>query len=230
VEEVLQELRCFHPEVEFQPLWIETTGDRDLTTSLRSLEKTDFFTREIDAFQKSGGCRISIHSAKDLPEPLPEGLALVAVTKGVDPSDVIVLRDAETLLSLPFGAKVGTSSIRRETQIRTLRNDLICVDVRGPIERRLALLDTGVIDGVVMAEAALIRLKLTHRTRFPLPGERAPLQGQLAVLSLEGDEQMRELFQCIDVRYTGDTSNVSVFKKKIGHARGLGHGRERGNI
>src|SRR5690348_1871807 len=97
MEEVLQELLQFHPDVEFEPIWIVTTGDRDLKTSLRSLEKTDFFTKEIDALQLSGGCRISVHSAKDLPDPLPKGLVIAALTRGVDPSDSIVLRSGETL-------------------------------------------------------------------------------------------------------------------------------------
>ncbi len=200
MDEVLQELLQFHPDVEFEPIWITTTGDRDLKTSLRSLEKTDFFTKEIDALQLSEGCRLSVHSAKDLPNPLPKGLVIAALTKGVDPSDSIVLRSGETLETLPLGAKIGTSSERREKNIRDLRSDLVCVDIRGNIQARLALLDAGVVDGVVMAEAALIRLKLTHRTRIPLPGERAEHQGQLAVLALEDDEEMLKLFKAIDTR------------------------------
>lgn len=200
LQEVLQELRVFHPEVEFDPVWIDTTGDRDLHTSLRTLEKTDFFTKEIDSLQLAGGCRISIHSAKDLPDPMPKGLTLIALTKGVDPSDSIVVRPFQTLESLPWGAKIGTSSVRREKNIAELRSDFQCVDIRGNIQRRLSLLDDGAVDGVVMAEAALIRLNLTHRTRFPLQGERAPLQGQLAVVGIEGDVEMQKLFQCIDVR------------------------------
>lgn len=200
MQEVLEELLKFHPDVDFQPVFIETTGDKDLKTSLRTLEKTDFFTKEIDALQLSGGCRVSVHSAKDLPEPLPKGLVLAALTKGVDPSDAIVLRDHESLESLPKGAKIGTSSVRREKNIRQLRSDLDCVDIRGNIQTRLALLDQGAVDGVVMAEAALIRLKLTHRNRIPLPGERAELQGQLAILVREEDEEMIRFFQSIDSR------------------------------
>jgi hydroxymethylbilane synthase len=199
-EEVLQELKQYHPHVVFHPIWIQTTGDRDLKTSLRTLEKTDFFTKEIDMFQLAGGCRISVHSAKDLPERLPKGLELIALTTGVDPSDSIVLRDHESLENLSIGAKIGTSSIRREKNIRELRPDLVCVDVRGTIHTRLALLDQGIVDGLVIAEAALIRLQLTHRTRIPLSGECAPLQGRLAVIALETDEEMRDLFRCIDVR------------------------------
>lgn len=199
-DEVLQELKAFHPQVVFHPIWVETTGDKDLKTSLRTLDKTDFFTKEIDAMQLAGRCRISIHSAKDLPEPLPKGLAMVALTKGVDPSDSLVLRDGEKLESLPQGAKMGTSSARREKNIYALRGDFICVDVRGNIQARLAILDRGEIDGLVMAEAALIRLGLTQRNRVPLPGDRAPLQGQLAVLARSNDEEMKALFSCIDVR------------------------------
>ena len=123
---------------------METTGDKDQKTSLRTLEKTDFFTKEIDELQLAGGCRISIHSAKDLPDPLPKGLTMVALTQGVDPSDSLVLRENETIESLPHGAKMGTSSARREKNIRDLRSDFICVDVRGNIQARLALLDQGV--------------------------------------------------------------------------------------
>ncbi len=200
MQEVQQELHVFHPQVEFKPVWVETTGDKDLKTSLRTLEKTDFFTQEIDAMQLRGECRISVHSAKDLPDPLPNGLTLVALTRGVDPSDSIVLRNLETLETLPLGAKIGTSSLRREKNICELRSDLVCVDIRGDIQTRLSLLDNGIVDGVVMAEAALIRLKLTHRNRVPLPGEGAYLQGQLAVVAKDGDEEMQTLFQCIDVR------------------------------
>ena len=254
LEEVLHELRQYHPEVAFDPIWMETTGDIDLKTSLRHLEKTDLFTKEIDTLQLLGHCRISIHSAKDLPDPLPHGLELIALTKGVDPSDSIVLRDNEWLhilrggdffrfcqressanpspeegavwnntapssgegfagfdvaktkkhtaaqYTLPNGAKIGTSSVRREQNVKALREDLVCVDIRGTILTRLALLDRGDVDGVVIAEAALIRLKLTHRQRILLPGPRAALQGQLAILALERDEEMRELFRCIDGR------------------------------
>lgn len=209
VEEVLLELRGFHPEVEFEVHWVETTGDRDLLTSLRTLDKTDFFTREIDALQLAGGCRLGVHSAKDLPDPLPKGLVLAALTKGVDPSDVIALRDGITMENMPRGAKIGTSSLRRENNIRALRSDLICVDIRGDVLVRLRLLDEGALDGVVMAEAALIRLKQTHRMRIPLPGESAPLQGQIAVLALEGDQEMLRLFQSIDARCVREDNSLS---------------------
>jgi hydroxymethylbilane synthase len=196
VEEVIAELQVFHPHVTYEPVWIETVGDRDLGVSLRALEKTDFFTCEIDQRQLRGEFRLSIHSAKDLPDPLPQGLEIIALTKGVDPSDAIVLRDQD----LPLGAKIGTSSLRREQNIRALRADLICADIRGSVDHRLRQLDEGHYDGVVIAEAALIRLGLTHRLRIPLPGETAAWQGQLAVVAREEDYEMQELFSCIDTR------------------------------
>ncbi len=192
VWEVEQELKVHYPEISFNPTWVTTAGDNDRTTSLRTLEKTDFFTKEIDELQLNGAFRISIHSAKDLPEPLRKGLKIVALTKGLDSSDVLVYQE------LPFEARIATSSLRREHNIRAWRPDLRCVDIRGTIEERLSLLDSGQVDGVVMAEAALIRLELTHRQRLKIPGETAPLQGKLAIIVLETDIEMESLFYRIN--------------------------------
>ena len=147
-----------------------------------------------------GRCRIAIHSAKDLPEPLPEGLALVAVTRGVDASDALVFRSGGGLAALPPGSRVGASSARREEAVLALRPDLRMVDIRGTIEKRLALLHERAIDALVVAEAALIRLGLTHLTRIALPGPTAPLQGQLAVVARSGDIDMERLFSLLDAR------------------------------
>lgn len=200
VDEVHAEIRRYYPDVRFDPLWVETTGDRDQTTSLRTLDKTDFFTKEIDALQLAGACRISIHSAKDLPEPLAPGLILIALTRGQDSSDALVLREGEALHTLLPHAKIGTSSERRETNVHSLRPDLICVDIRGSIDQRLELLNSRQIDGLVVAEAALIRLHLTHLNRLLLPGTTASLQGRLAILARENDEEMKNLFACLDER------------------------------
>lgn len=194
VWEVLRELKLFHPKMEFEPIWVTTYGDQDQKTSLRDLEKTDFFTREIDQLQLQGKIRISIHSAKDLPDPLTPGLKVIALTKGVDPSDVIVYNQE----TLPLGAVVGTSSLRREQNLKEWRPDIQCRDIRGNIDERLAQLDEGKYDGIVVAEAALIRLGLTYRRRMPIIGEVAPLQGKLAVIALQSDNEMQELFRCID--------------------------------
>jgi hydroxymethylbilane synthase len=191
VEEVYQQLKAIHPHVVFEPLYVETKGDKDQTTSLRFLEKTDFFTLEIDEMVLKGDCRVGIHSAKDLPDPLPPGLAVAAITEGVDPADVLVVREGA---QFPFDGVVATSSIRREVSVKQLYPFATFQDIRGNIEERLAKLFRGEIDGVVIAEAAIIRLGLTQLKRIRLPGSVAPLQGRLAVTIREDDQEMKDLF------------------------------------
>ena len=200
VKEVYEEISAHFLDIVFEEKWIETLGDRQLHISLKQMEKTDFFTREIDQLLLDKEGDLAVHSAKDLPDPLPKGLELFALTRGVDPSDVLVLRDGETLEGLPEAARIGTSSVRREKAVSLLRMGLCFVDIRGTIESRLYQLDTAKIDGVIMAEAALIRLNLTTRNRIQLRSSPAPLQGQLAIVGREGDEKLRAIFSCIDTR------------------------------
>lgn len=197
VEEIEQELCAIYPEVTLEPFYMDTVGDRDQETSLRTLGKSDFFTYDLDRLVLAGRCRIAVHSAKDLPEPMPEGLSVVALTYGVDPSDSLVLRTDEALRP---GMVIATSSDRRERVVAELCPDLRFVDIRGNVNERLRKLDEGEVDGVVIAEAALIRLGLTERNRLPLPGETTPYQGQLAVVARTGDQEMAELFRALDVR------------------------------
>lgn len=205
VDEVLGELRPFYPKLEFDLIALETTGDKRLDISLRGLEKTDFFTKELDNMLLSGKCRLTIHSAKDLPDPIPEGLTIAAITKGVAPWDCLILRDNETLLSLPKGAVIATSSKRREAAVCQLRSDLAFVDLRGAIHERLARLHDKTADGVVVAEAALIRLGLTHLNRIKLPEATTPLQGKLAVVCRAEDQEMIDFLSPIDCRCEAST-------------------------
>ncbi|NGX51637.1 MAG: Porphobilinogen deaminase [Chlamydiae bacterium] len=213
VEELFEALKAHAPEVEFESVWVTTRGDRDQAASLRGLEKSDFFTREIDQMQLEGRCQISIHSAKDLPQPLPRGLKVVALTEGVDSSDSLVMRDGERFERLAQSAEIGSSSMRRDAIIRGLRPDLTCVEVRGDILKRLEKLFSGEIDGLVVAEAALIRLGLTHLNRIPLPGERLRLQGKLAVVARAGDREMEQLFAPLDSRKKRKTLHVGLNPK-----------------
>lgn len=200
VKEVYQEIQKYHPNIFFEEILIKTTGDYDLKTSLRNLPKTDFFTKEIDESLLLGKADIGIHSAKDLPIPLPSGLTIIALTKGIDSSDSLVFRPGHFLEGIPSGAKIATSSERREEVVRTLRSDLTFVDIRGTIHQRLEKLESGQVDGVVIAEAALIRLKLTHLNRKRLPGPTAEGQGQLAVVAKADNLQIADFFKCIDCR------------------------------
>lgn len=197
VREIYLELIAYHPHVLFETHFIPTVGDQDQKTSLRTLDKTNFFTKEIDEALLEGICRIGIHSAKDLPEKLAQGLALLCMTKGINSSDSLVLNPGITLASLITGATIATSSVRREEAIKELRSDLNFCDIRGTIEQRLSRLQEGVIDGVVIAEAALIRLGLTHLNRISLPGSTVEGQGKLAVVGKEDDIVMQELFACL---------------------------------
>ncbi len=198
VVEALQELRTFFPEIEFAPSWVATTGDCDLTISLRHLDKTDVFTREIDQMLLKKECRIAIHSAKDLPEPLPDGLHVVALTKGVDTSDSLVFRDGQTLRDLPEDASIGVSCLRREEAVKKILPKARCSDIRGPVDQRLSQLEKGNFDAIVVAEAALIRLGLAHIARIRLEGPVAPMQGRLAIVARKDDGEMQELFACMD--------------------------------
>lgn len=199
-EEVLTEIQQHYPQVSFVYHFVETYGDKDRKTSLRELNKTDFFTREIDNLLLQGSCRVGIHSAKDLPDPLTRGLVLAALTQGLDSFDVLVMPPGMTLSTLPPGALIATSSERREQMVLQLRSDLRFTDIRGGVDERLKKLERGEIDGLVVAEAALIRLRLTHLNRQVLPGETVPGQGQLAIIVREDDEEMKQLFQILDSR------------------------------
>lgn len=192
-----------HIPIEYTVEWMKTFGDKDKKTSLRSLDKSsDFFTRELDEYLLERKCDAVIHSAKDLPFPLREGIVLVALTKGIDSSDALVFRERDHLETLRTGAVIATSSARREEAVKELRDDFRFTDIRGTIEERLEQLYMGKVDGVVIAEAALIRLGL-NPTRVRLPGETAALQGKLAVVAREHDEEVAKIFESIDSRITG---------------------------
>ncbi len=193
MSEVLKELNAFYPDVTFDPEWIKTSGDRDLKTSLRYMESSDFFTKEIDELLLTHKVRLGIHSAKDLPNPLPEGLSRICLTKGLDPSDSLVMAKNFT-----GKGKIATSSLRREEIVKSLYPHAEIVDIRGTIEQRLAYIERGEIEGLVVAECALIRLGLTSWHRMRLPGEVARHQGQLAVIARSDDAEMKQLFACID--------------------------------
>lgn len=169
VEEIRQELGW-----QFDTIYVETLGDKDQTISLRTMDKSDFFTRELDQMLLEGKIDAAIHSAKDLPDPLPKGLKIAYISKGVDSRDSLVIKKEPVEV-------VATSSVRREEAVREFFPNCRFVDVRGTVEERLKK----DVDGVVVAEAALIRLKLTYLKRIFLLGETVPMQGKLAVVCRE---------------------------------------------
>lgn len=175
----VKEIEELYPFLEFQKTFVRTWGDLDKKQSLRTMDKTDFFTREVDALVLNGACDLAVHSAKDLPDPLPKGLKIIAITEGVDSSDSLVIDGP-----LENGMVIATSSIRREENVSRLNPHVKFVDIRGSIEERLEKWKRKEVDGVVIAEAALIRLELTHLPRIKLPGQTHPMQGKLALVTL----------------------------------------------
>lgn len=201
IAQVKEFCSLFPADVKLEAVYTDTYGDNDRKTSLRTLGKTDFFTREVDELVLSNVCDFAVHSAKDLPDPLPDQLALIALTKGVDSRDALVLREGETLDTLPKDAVIATSSERRIEAVKQLKNGFQYIDLRGTIEERLHLLTERKADGVVVAEAALIRLNLTHLNRLYLPGPTTAGQGQLAIVGRKERKQLLEkLFLCLDQR------------------------------
>lgn len=200
VLEVERELKQHVSSFKIYPTLIHSKGDLDLKTSLLYLEKTDFFTKEVDDLVKDGICDVSIHSAKDLPETLDKDLEIYALTKGVDSCDVLVLREGETLKSLKEGALIGTSSLRRLSAVSLIRKDFTPKDIRGTIQRRIELLQNKEYDAVIIAKAALIRLDLLHLNFIELNIEVSPLQGRLAVVGKKNNIELKTIFSKIDHR------------------------------
>lgn len=188
-------------EIVFSPVWIETTGDKDKKKSLRELDKSNFFTKELDDMVLNGSCDIAIHSAKDLPDPLADGLSLITITKGVDSRDALVFHKKSSFAALQkIEPIIGTCSKRREEMVQLLLPNARFIDIRGVIQERLQLIEERKADAIVVAEAALLRLHLTDLPRVYLPGPSAPLQGKLAITARKDAEFLRVLFAPLDDR------------------------------
>lgn len=201
VDEVIGLVRTKHPEFISEKVLFTTCGDRDKQTPISSIEGSDFFTREIDRALLDGLIDCAVHSAKDLPDTLPDGLAVAAITPCVDPHDALVSKTNLQIHELPRNARIGTSSNRRKTQLKEYRDDFVLVDIRGNIGERLDLLDHTCLDAVIIAACALIRLSLEHRITQRLPLRwftTHSMQGKLAVVVRSDDRSLRDFFAVID--------------------------------
>jgi hydroxymethylbilane synthase len=171
---------------------ITTTGDRAPGGTAVGLDK-ERWVREIDAALLAGEIDLAVHSAKDVPARLTEDLAIVATPPRADPRDVLC--GAASIASLGTGARIGTSSLRREAQLRARREDLEIVALRGNVDTRLRRLAEGAFDAIVLARAGLQRLALDDRASAVLdPDEMLPAAGQgtLVLLARAGDERARD--------------------------------------
>lgn len=170
---------------------IRTTGDRILDVPLAKIGDRGLFTKEIDAAILAGEADVAVHSLKDVPTRLPDGLVLAAVSRRADPRDVVLCGPGHAgLNSLPAGARVGTSSLRRVAQLRALRPDLQVADLRGNLNTRLGKLDAGQYDAILLAAAGVLRLGWDGRiTEYLDPATWLPAvgQGALAIVARADD-------------------------------------------
>ena len=194
-----------HPGVIVDTRVIRTAGDRVAAAPLTEIEGTGLFTREIELALLQGAIDIAVHSLKDLPTRLPRGLVLAAVLERADPRDVLVAAPGTRLAGLPPASRVGSSSLRRRAQVLAVCPRVSMLDVRGNVPTRLAKLDRGEYDALVLARAGLLRLGLDTRVAEVLEPEivmPAAGQGALAIEAREDDVRVRSLLQAIDHRPT----------------------------
>lgn len=174
---------------------IETSGDRSPQASLRRIGGKGVFTKEIEQELLDGRIDLAVHSLKDLPTEETPGLILGALLKREDPRDALVARDGCAFENLPSGARVGTSSLRRQSQLLARRPDLAVQDLRGNVPTRIARVKEGRLDAVVVAAAGLARLGIIHEATelldeaWMLP---APGQGILAIQIRASDKKTAE--------------------------------------
>ena len=185
---------------EVEIVTIRTTGDR-LSAAGSPIEWKGDFTRELDEALLDGRIALAVHSLKDVPSRVPDGLVLAAVPPREDPSDVFIARQGERFVDLPRGARVGTSSPRRRAQLLAARPDLEVVEARGNVDTRLARLKEGRFDGVVLARAGLARLGRLDEVTEVLPASvilPAIGQGALAVFARQDDGAVVSLLETLD--------------------------------
>lgn len=184
------------PDVTFREEQVVTSGDRIQDRPLSEIGGKGLFVKEIEEALIAGSADIAVHSIKDVPYILPDGLAIICIPKREDPRDALVAPRHGTLASLPAGARVGTSSLRRVLALKRMRPDLVYAPVRGNVDTRLRKCDEGEYDAIVLAAAGLRRLGLEKRatelldTNVSLP---AGGQGALGIEGREGDERTREI-------------------------------------
>lgn len=195
-EHVAAQLRHFHPDLEVELLGMSTQGDRVLDSPLAKIGGKGLFVKELEQGMLEGTADIAVHSMKDVPAELPEGLRIEAILTREDPRDAFVSNQYDDLEALPQGARVGTSSLRRRCQLAKLRPDLQIFDLRGNVNTRLDKLDQGEYDAIILACAGLRRLDLAERIRSALePDIMLPAVGQGAIgIECRGDDlRVREL-------------------------------------
>ena len=206
-------IRAASPGTEVEIRVIKTTGDNIQDVPLAKIGDKGLFTKELDVALLTGQADLAVHSLKDVPTRVPEGLEIVAIGRREDPRDVLLLPPGRTgsLAELSAGARVGTSSLRRIAQLRAVRPDLEAVDLRGNLNTRLARLDRGDYDAIILAAAGVLRLGWEARIAAYLdPAGWLPAvgQGALGVVARSGDERIRALLAGFHDPFTAACTGV----------------------
>ncbi|WP_297598635.1 hydroxymethylbilane synthase [uncultured Cetobacterium sp.] len=199
---IMGRLKNNFPEIDFEVKVIVTSGDKDLVSNWNNSDKSlkSFFTKEIEQELLDGTVDLAVHSMKDMPIISPPGLICGATPDREDNRDVIVSVSGKSLLELPEGAVVGTSSLRRTMGLKVLRPDLQIKQLRGNIHTRLRKLDEGQYDAILLAAAGLKRVGLKDRITEELDYDLmmpAPAQGALHIQCRENDEYIKNILKSI---------------------------------
>lgn len=202
VNEVLSNIREYYPNINFKLTTFLSPGDIDLKTPLTSLKiPNNFFTKNLDEYILQGKYQIAIHSAKDIPLPLPNQLEVVALTKSISEVDCLLFCNKSFVNCIHSSLIIGTSSHRRTESIQKLFPKWQAKNIRGSIEERINLVHKKFIDGIVIAKAALIRLNLLHKyTTIDLPPPYAEFQGSLAVIAKSNSFYIKKIFSKINIK------------------------------
>lgn len=201
-EEVRSKLAAAHEldEAEIEVCTFKTTGDRIQDKALRDFGGKGLFTKEIEEALLAGQIHMAVHSFKDMPTVLPEGLEIACILPREDVRDAFLSPTSATLKDLPQGAVVGTSSLRRQAQVRRIRPDLRVIEFRGNVETRLRKLEEGQADATLLAVAGLNRLgKSDHITAKLEPEDMLPAvaQGAICVETRADDTKTRDLLAAV---------------------------------
>ncbi len=196
---------------------IQTEGDRVQDVALSALPGKAFFTKELEQAILDGRVDLAVHSLKDLATSMPERLALTAVLEREDPRDVLIARDGLGLADLPAGARVGTSSLRRRAFLRTWRDDLALMDLRGNVPTRIRRLDEGDYDAIVLAAAGVKRLGLGARiTDYFTAGILLPAVSQGAI-GIQARRDDRRVTRWIEPLNHGATRRCTLAERALLH-------------
>lgn len=200
-EFVKNALERVRPGIEVKLLGMTTSGDRWLNAPLAEIGGKGLFIKELEGALLAGKAKVAVHSMKDVPAVLSDCFSLPVIAFRDDPRDVLVSRNGEKLAELPAGARIGSSSLRRQSQVYAVRRDLDICPVRGNVNTRLSKLDSGEYDALLLASAGLKRLQLEARvTEYLDPNICLPAggQGALGIECLSNDEALIELLSPLD--------------------------------